>query len=587
MYIVNSGIVQVMGGPDGTKVLATLHPGSVFGEISLLAMGGGNRRTADVISPGFANLFVLNKQDLQEAIVNYPEAQESLKRKAKEIMKQNDANKTDKKKKRGKSLIAESILTKRRENTPRMFDAVLQVARSSRLSHSILKGAAKRKDSEFAEYSYHSSTDSEASFNEYDEQSIISERSVTRYRRKKRSPNKKKSEKCSGHENKPSSFDSAVIVHSSPKSDTEAEVESIVSSATRKRSKKSASGKKKKSQCSLDDLDCDSLLNDNKAEIVNEEKPKLRKKKSRDSVQNAISDIMKNTADSDSIEQLLEPRSASAALDRKFQDTVQGTPEQRLKSASKSKQEKDADLDGLSDILNDNYLFDKSKEDTALLPKAAKKPSSPDKTDKPKAPSAGGSASDGRVVMEKMPQKLPPLKSSQGVKNLPSVTASKPKQTSAKKKSSATPPARKVSSRADSTITPPARKVSSRAESTAITPPARKMSSRTEFAATKNKETTAKEGQKTTQSGKKTPQSAAKQPLSRKSSVIGQSAGRKTSHTAKPTGKETTQKLQPSQQQQQQGGQQVTNKNDESQPKSPTSTPETKQDNKNEENEEK
>ncbi|XP_070576004.1 cyclic nucleotide-gated channel beta-3-like [Ptychodera flava] len=245
MYIVNSGIVQVMGGPDGTKVLATLHPGSVFGEISLLAMGGGNRRTADVISPGFANLFVLNKQDLQEAIVNYPEAQESLKRKAKEIMKQNDANKTDKKKKRGKSLIAESILTKRRENTPRMFDAVLQVARSSRLSHSILKGAAKRKDSEFAEYSYHSSTDSEASFNEYDEQSIISERSVTRYRRKKRSPNKKKSEKCSGHENKPSSFDSAVIVHSSPKSDTEAEVESIVSSATRKRSKKSASGKKK------------------------------------------------------------------------------------------------------------------------------------------------------------------------------------------------------------------------------------------------------------------------------------------------------------------------------------------------------
>jgi cyclic nucleotide gated channel alpha 3 len=39
MYIVNRGRLQVVTGDEGKIVLATLKPGSYFGEISILNMG--------------------------------------------------------------------------------------------------------------------------------------------------------------------------------------------------------------------------------------------------------------------------------------------------------------------------------------------------------------------------------------------------------------------------------------------------------------------------------------------------------------------------------------------------------------------
>ncbi|CAG0883505.1 unnamed protein product [Cyprideis torosa] len=78
MYIVNRGRLQVVA-DDGKTVLATLKPGSYFGEISILNMGpAGNRRTASVRSVGYSDLFVLSKQAMWDVLKEYPAARVRL-----------------------------------------------------------------------------------------------------------------------------------------------------------------------------------------------------------------------------------------------------------------------------------------------------------------------------------------------------------------------------------------------------------------------------------------------------------------------------------------------------------------------------
>jgi len=61
------------------------NPVMIFTDVycSLLAMAGGNRRTADVRSKGYSQLFLLSKTDFEEAMREYPDVQKILRKKAK------------------------------------------------------------------------------------------------------------------------------------------------------------------------------------------------------------------------------------------------------------------------------------------------------------------------------------------------------------------------------------------------------------------------------------------------------------------------------------------------------------------------
>ena len=92
MYIVKRGRLNVVG-EDGHTVFATLSDGAVFGELSVLNIAGnktGNRRTANVRSVGYSDLFVLSKDDLWDALQDYPDAKEVLIERGKTILRKDN-----------------------------------------------------------------------------------------------------------------------------------------------------------------------------------------------------------------------------------------------------------------------------------------------------------------------------------------------------------------------------------------------------------------------------------------------------------------------------------------------------------------
>ncbi|KAK6173571.1 hypothetical protein SNE40_016996 [Patella caerulea] len=92
MYIVKRGKLSVVA-DDGHTVFATLSDGSVFGEVSILNIAGnktGNRRTANVRSIGYSDLFCLSKDDLWDALAEYPEAKRVLIERGRQILKKDN-----------------------------------------------------------------------------------------------------------------------------------------------------------------------------------------------------------------------------------------------------------------------------------------------------------------------------------------------------------------------------------------------------------------------------------------------------------------------------------------------------------------
>ncbi|XP_026066495.1 cyclic nucleotide gated channel subunit alpha 2b isoform X3 [Carassius auratus] len=89
MYIIKEGKLAVVA-DDGVTQFALLTAGGCFGEISILNIQGskmGNRRTANIRSIGYSDLFCLSKDDLMEAVTEYPDAQKVLEERGREILR--------------------------------------------------------------------------------------------------------------------------------------------------------------------------------------------------------------------------------------------------------------------------------------------------------------------------------------------------------------------------------------------------------------------------------------------------------------------------------------------------------------------
>lgn len=88
MYIIKEGKLAVVA-DDGVTIFVVLGDGSYFGEISILNIKGskaGNRRTANIKSIGYSDLFCLSKDDLMEALTEYPDAKAMLEEKGRQIL---------------------------------------------------------------------------------------------------------------------------------------------------------------------------------------------------------------------------------------------------------------------------------------------------------------------------------------------------------------------------------------------------------------------------------------------------------------------------------------------------------------------
>ncbi|XP_051998906.1 cyclic nucleotide-gated cation channel alpha-4 [Xyrauchen texanus] len=88
MYIIKEGKLAVVA-DDGVTQFAVLGDGNFFGEISILNIKGnksGNRRTANIRSIGYSDLFSLSKEGLTETLLEFPAAKRLLEEKGRQIL---------------------------------------------------------------------------------------------------------------------------------------------------------------------------------------------------------------------------------------------------------------------------------------------------------------------------------------------------------------------------------------------------------------------------------------------------------------------------------------------------------------------
>jgi cyclic nucleotide gated channel alpha 3 len=92
MYFIKMGKLEVVN-DDDSQVFASLNSGAAFGEISILDIPGnknGNKRTANIKSVGFTELFMLTKDDLWNVLSEYPIARSMLLEKGKSLLRKDN-----------------------------------------------------------------------------------------------------------------------------------------------------------------------------------------------------------------------------------------------------------------------------------------------------------------------------------------------------------------------------------------------------------------------------------------------------------------------------------------------------------------
>jgi len=111
MYIIKKGKLTVVS-QDGKIVFVTLQKGAYFGELSILNIQGnknGNRRTANVKSVGYSDLYCLTKKDLWDAIKDYPLTKKALLEKGKALLRKDNLLNED-------ALVDESLVEQKNES---------------------------------------------------------------------------------------------------------------------------------------------------------------------------------------------------------------------------------------------------------------------------------------------------------------------------------------------------------------------------------------------------------------------------------------------------------------------------------------
>ncbi|XP_077992161.1 cyclic nucleotide-gated channel alpha-3-like [Glandiceps talaboti] len=76
MFLVSVGQLRVISSTE--EEVQTIGEGAIFGEISVLNLNRGTRRTADVVSIGYSEIFILTNTDVLETLQDYPRAREVI-----------------------------------------------------------------------------------------------------------------------------------------------------------------------------------------------------------------------------------------------------------------------------------------------------------------------------------------------------------------------------------------------------------------------------------------------------------------------------------------------------------------------------